>query len=89
MTVEPEREMTFEEFQAVLAEELMLSTESLTREASLIDDLHVDSLALASMMLRLEEMGVALPLESAWEIQTVDDAYQVYLDSVRSASDHD
>jgi hypothetical protein len=32
------------------------------------------------MMLRLEELGVSIPLESAWEIETVEDAYRAYLD---------
>ena len=72
----------FEEFQAILAEELTLPKEKLLPEASLVQDLQVDSLALASMMLRLEEMGVSIPLESAWEIQTVGDAYQAYLKGV-------
>lgn len=60
----------------------MLPEEVLTPEASLIQDLHVDSLALVSMMLRLEEMGVSIPIESAWEIETVGDAYRIYLESV-------
>jgi len=37
---------------------------------------------LASMMLRLEELGVSIPFESAWEIQTVGDAYRCYLESL-------
>jgi acyl carrier protein len=75
-----EKTMTLAEFQGILAEELKLPRESLKPEASLIQDLHLDSLALASMMLRLEELGVSIPLESAWEIETVEDAYRAYLD---------
>ncbi|MGA2821206.1 MAG: hypothetical protein ABSF61_11185 [Anaerolineales bacterium] len=37
------------------------------------------ALALASMMLRLEKFRVSIPFESAWEIQTVGDAYRDYL----------
>jgi acyl carrier protein len=78
----PRSRISFEDFRHILAEELMLPEEVLTPEASLIQDLHVDSLALVSMMLRLEEMGVSIPMESAWEIETVGDAYRVYLESV-------
>lgn len=73
--------LTFDEFRNVLAEELTLPPDKLVREASLIEDLQVDSLAMASMMLRLEETGVLIPMERAWEIETVDDAYRIYLES--------
>jgi acyl carrier protein len=78
----PRSRISFEDFRHILAEELMLPEEVLIPEASLIQDLHVDSLALVSMMLRLEEMGVSIPMESAWEIETVGDAYRVYLENV-------
>jgi acyl carrier protein len=29
-------------------------------------------------MLSLEEMGIEIPLEAAWDVETVGDAYQVY-----------
>jgi acyl carrier protein len=88
----------FQKFQEVLAEELMLPKEKLKPDASLVKDLQVDSLALASMMLRMEEMGVYIPVESAWEIETVDDVYQAYVQyagaqdvpmkQIRTASSH-
>jgi acyl carrier protein len=31
---------------------------------------------MVDMMLRLEEMGISIPLEVAWQIETVGDAYQ-------------
>jgi len=79
MTNLPNAALSFEEFRAILAEELAIPLEQLVPGASFVQDLQVDSLALASMMLRLEELGVAIPLESAWEIQTVGDAYRTYL----------
>jgi len=81
MTNLPNTALSFEEFRAILAEELVLPPEKLVPEASFVQDLQVDSLALASMMLRLEELGVSIPFESAWEIQTVSDAYRCYLES--------
>jgi acyl carrier protein len=86
MSQSPKRRLTFEEFQAILAEELMLPTEKLKPDADLVQDLQVDSLALASMMLRLEELGVDVPLESAWEIRTVGEAYGVYQASLGGAA---
>ncbi len=83
MAQKSNRELTFEEFQAILADELMLPKESLHPEASLIRDLQVDSLALASMMLRMQELGIAIPIERAWEIETVGDAYRAYLEGLR------
>ena len=80
----PMNTLPFEKFQAILAEELVLPQEQLMPEASFIQDLQVDSLALASMMLRLEDLGVSIPLESAWEIQTVGDAYRCYLEGLKS-----
>jgi acyl carrier protein len=70
--------LSFDDFRKLLAEELMLSEEKLTMDASLIQDLQVDSLALASMMLRMEEMGFDFPIESAWEMETVGDIYNMY-----------
>ncbi|HEY70303.1 MAG TPA: acyl carrier protein [Anaerolineae bacterium] len=71
--------LSFDEFRKVLSEELMLDEEKLKPEATLIQDLQVDSLALASMMIRMEEMGYSFPIESAWEMETVGDVYNTYL----------
>jgi acyl carrier protein len=70
--------LSFDDFRKLLAEELMLPEDQLTKEASLIQDLQVDSLALASMMLRMEELGFDFPIESAWEMETVGDIYDTY-----------
>ena len=70
--------LSFDKFRKLLSEELMLPEPRLTLEASLIQDLQVDSLALASMMLRMEELGFSFPIESAWEMETVGDIYKMY-----------
>jgi len=72
--------VSFNQFQSLLAEELMLPVEKLAENASLLDDLQVDSLAMVSMMLRIEEEGIVIPIESAWELQTVGDVYQAYVE---------
>ena len=74
--------LSFEEFQSLLAKELMLPIESLTKDSLLIEDLQVDSLAMVSMMLRFEDEGLFIPIERAWDMETVDDVYQAYWEQV-------
>jgi acyl carrier protein len=69
---------TFEQFQDIIAQELMVPREKVTAEASFIEDLLVDSIRMVEMMLKLEEEGMSIPLEAAWSIETVGDAYREY-----------
>jgi len=48
------------------------------REASFVDDLPADSIQLVELMLHMEEMGISIPMEAAWEVETVGDAYRLY-----------
>ena len=68
----------FEEFRHAIAQELQMEEGKIVREASLVNDLHADSIQLVELMLRMEEMGIEIPIEAAWDIETVGDAYQVY-----------
>ena len=68
----------FEEFKHILAEELQVEESKVIPEALFITDLLVDSIKLVELMLRLEEMGITIPMETAWDVQTVGDAYRVY-----------
>jgi len=70
--------VSFEEFKHILAEQLKVEEGKVTKEASFIEDLMVDSIQLVDLMLTLEEMGIQIPLEAAWDVETVGDAYQVY-----------
>jgi len=74
----PKKNVSFDEFKHILAEQLKVEEGKVTPEASFIDDLMVDSIQLVDLMLSLEEMGIEIPLEAAWDVQTVGDAYQVY-----------
>ena len=76
--------LSFEQFQSLLAEELMLPVEKLAENASLLEDLQVDSLAMVSMMLKFEDEGVVIPMEQAWELETVWDVYRVYVEFMGS-----
>ena len=71
--------ITFEEFREFLAEVFLIEKEKITPEASFVADLCVDSLRWVEMALRIEQLGVELPAETFWEIQTVGDAYNTYV----------
>ena len=74
--------LSFDAFQAMLADLLKVDVAQLTPEAYFITDLGVDSIRMLKMLLRLEEMGIELSLELAWQIQTVGDAYRHYQEQV-------
>ena len=71
-------QLSFEEFQAMLADLLDLDADRIVPEAYFITDLGVDSIKMVEMLLRLGEMGLEVSLDLAWDIHTVGDAYRVY-----------
>jgi acyl carrier protein len=85
---EPSAEhVTFEEFRHVVAQELQVEEDKVTLEASFLGDLFADSLRLVQLMLRLEEMGIDIPMERAWQVETVGDAYELYAAQASSETD--
>ena len=74
--------ITFKEFQHMLADVLQMDEDKLVSEASFVNDLMVDSIKLVELMLGLEENGINIPMEAAWDVQTVGDAYRVYKNSL-------
>jgi acyl carrier protein len=77
-----ENPITFENFRDLIAQELQVEKEDVVWDATFLDDLQADSIQLVEMMLRMEEVGVRIPLESAWEVETVGDAYQLYKENL-------
>jgi acyl carrier protein len=73
--------MTFEEFRTMLAGVLLTDEDRLQPEASLLNDLLVDSIRWLEMALTIEKLGVQIPTEVLWDLQTVGDTYQFYLKS--------
>jgi len=72
--------MSFDEFQLFLSDTLGIAKVALTPDASFLNDLAIDSLKLVDLMLQFElRLGLSVPSEVAWEIQTVDDAYKYYV----------
>ena len=59
----------------LISQQLEVSAESLKPEASFIDDLKADSLAVVELVLALEqEFGIEIPEEDTERIKTVGDA---------------
>ena len=69
---------TFEEFRRLVAQELHVDESRVTAEASFVDDLYADSIRLVEMMLRFRDQGITIPMEEAWTVKTVGDAYRIY-----------
>ena len=78
--------ISFDEFKKMLAEVLVIEEERLVPEASFVADLFVDSIRWMEMTLRIEQLGVEIPTEAMWEIQTVQDAYESYSSHLASAT---
>jgi acyl carrier protein len=75
---------SFDEFCQFLSDQLAVSKEVLTPDTNFLYDLAIESLKLLELMLQLElQLGVRVPSDAAWDIQTVGDAYQLYVDLVR------
>ena len=76
--------MTFQEFRRIIARELQVEEAKVVHEASFMEDLSADSIQLVSLMLRMEDLGIGIPLEAAWEVETVGDAYRLYRENAGS-----
>jgi acyl carrier protein len=78
MTTEEKGIMSFDEFRNIMADALIMNPEQLKPEASFITDLAVDSIRFVELYLKFQEMGIDIPEDAVWEIQTVGDAYNFY-----------
>ena len=77
--------LTFDEFRAFLSDIIGIAPVAINRDTHFMGDLAVDSLKLVEMILQFElELGIEVPTDAAWEIQTVGDAYNYYIDQVPS-----
>ena len=78
MAAEEKGIMSFDEFRNSMAEALIMNPEQLVPEASFITDLAVDLIRFVELYLKFQEMGIEIPEDAVWEIQTVGDAYNFY-----------
>ena len=66
--------MVFEKVRDILVEQLDVEEDKISMEASIIDDLGADSLAVVDLVMSLEdEFGVEIPDEQVENIKTVGD----------------
>ena len=64
-----------EQVTAVICEQLAVEPEAVTPNASFVDDLGADSLAMVELVLALEDrLGISVPEEDTEKIRTVSDA---------------
>lgn len=80
--------LTIEEFRRILAEVLLISEDKLTPEASFLNDLLVDSIRWLELALTIERLGVKVPTDALWDIQTVGDSYGYYLKNFAAGGNH-
>jgi acyl carrier protein len=76
--------LSFEEFRSLIALELGVPEELVAPKACFLDDLQADSLQLFDLFKQFAEKGVTIPLDAAWRIRTVQDAYEVYMQSAHN-----
>ena len=75
--------MTLEKLQAIIADTLACDESEVKPEASLIDDLQADSLAIVELQMNLEEeTGVKIPDDDIPNLKTVQDV----LDAINKAA---
>ena len=67
----------FEEIKTIVADNLGVDEDSITKETSFKEDLNADSLDLFEMVMALEEsFGIEIPSEDLEELQTVADVME-------------
>jgi acyl carrier protein len=72
----------FDDFRAALAEAFSVPVEQLTADTDFLHDLAFDSLRMLELGMLFERLGVAMPMELAWDIRTVGNAYDYYVRAV-------
>jgi acyl carrier protein len=81
------RIMSFDEFRRFLSDTLGVAEAALVPEAHFLIDLAIDSIKLAELLLEIEDqLGTRLATDAAWEIMTVGDAYNYYVEHLQGAS---
>lgn len=64
--------MVFEKVAEVIAEQLGISKDTITKEANVLEDLGADSLDIIEMLMTLEEeYGITIPDEKINQVKTV------------------
>lgn len=76
---------TLNRLKKVVAEQLDVSEEEITEDASFVEDLGADSLDMVELVMAFEEaFDIEIPDEDAEKIQTVKDAVEYLSDKMKS-----
>jgi acyl carrier protein len=81
--------LSFDEFRRFLSDTLGVAEAALIPDANLLIDLAIDSIKMVEMVLQIErQLGITVPVPSdaVWEILTVGDAYDYYVNLLRGGS---
>ena len=76
--------VSFEKFSEIVANSLFVDQSQISRETHFINDLAVDSIRLVELYLSFQDLGLEIPSDAVWQIQTVGDAYDYYLNGKTS-----
>lgn len=72
----------FEKVRKIIVDQLGVSEESVTKDATFIDDLSADSLDIVELVMSLEEeFEIEIPDEAAEKIVTVDDVVKYIVEN--------
>jgi acyl carrier protein len=77
--VNKKEKWTFEEFQEMLSKRMGIPIDRFTPNASFLDDLGIDSIRMTELILEFDRLGINIPPEAVWDLQTVGDAYNFYV----------
>jgi acyl carrier protein len=77
--------ISLDEFRGMIARQLHIEESRVTEKSTFVEDLFADSIRLVELMFTLEKQGITIPMEEAWNVKTVGDAYRVYANHVRGS----
>jgi acyl carrier protein len=79
--------LSFDEFRRFLSNTLGIAEAALMPDANFMNDLAIESLKMVELLLQFEhQLGIKIPTDIAWEIETVGDAYNYYMKQIALSS---
>lgn len=78
--------LAYDDFRAEMAVAFTVPASRLTPETDFLHDLGFDSLRMLELGMFFERLGVEMPLELAWDIRTVGNAYDYYVRELTAAA---
>lgn len=73
----PSKDELFDKVREIVVNQLRVSPDEVTLDATFVEDLHADSLDVVELIMQFEErFGIEIPEEDAEKIRTVGDAVE-------------